>query len=123
MYLNNKANYHEAQKENQQFESYDGQEIYGSELATIINKAIDRNQNNEVEKDKKGKYINNDKNSIRIDVQMTDNKKLYPMETLNSGGMDKFVKFYREIKFKCAKIEYHITTNKVKYMLFEQITS
>lgn len=123
MYLNYKANYHEAQKENQQFESYEGKEIYGAELATIMNKAIDRNQNHEIAKDNKGKYINNDNNSIKIEVQMIDNKKIYAMETLNSGGMDKFVQFYSEIKFKCTKIEYHMTTNKVKYMLFEQITS
>ena len=57
MYLNYKANYYTAKKENRQFESYANQEIYGAELATIINKAVDNNQNNEVAKDDKGKYI------------------------------------------------------------------
>lgn len=122
MYLNYKANYYAARKENKQFESYDGQEIYGAELATVINKAVDNNQNNEVAKDEKGKYINNDNNSIKIDIKMLDNDKTYSMETLYSGGMDKFVQFYSEIKFKCTKLEYHKTTNKVKYLLFEQIT-
>lgn len=122
MYLNYKANYYTTQKENKQFESYNGQEIYGVELATVINKAVDNNQNNEVAKDEKGKYINNDKNSIKIDIKMLDNDKTYSMETLYSGGMDKFVQFYSEIKFKCTKLEYHKITNKVKYMLFEQIT-
>lgn len=122
MYLNYKANYYEAQRENKQFESYNGQEIYGTELATIINKAVDNNQNNDVEKDNKGKYINNDNNSIQIDIKILDNDKTYSMETLYSGGMDKFVQYYSEIKFKCTKLEYHKTTNKVKYMLFEQMT-
>ncbi len=122
MYLNYKANYYEAQRENKQFESYDGQEIYGAELTTIINKALDNNQNNDVLKDDKGKYINNDNNSIQIEIKMLDNEKTYAMETLYNGGMDKFVKFYNEIKFKCIKIEHHTVTNKVKYMLFEQIT-
>jgi hypothetical protein len=122
MYLNYKANYYAAQKENKQFESYDGQEIYGAELTTIINKAVDNNENNEVQKDSKGKYINNDNNSIQIDIKMLDNDKTYAMETLYSGGMEKFVQYYNEIKFKCTKIEYHQTTKKVKYMLFEQIT-
>lgn len=53
---------------------------------------------------------------------MQDNEKTYAMETLYIGGMDKFVQFYSEIKFKCTKLEYHKATNKVKYMLFEQIT-
>ena len=53
---------------------------------------------------------------------MLDNDKTYTMETLYSGGMDKFVQYYNEIQFKCTNLEYHKTTNKVKYMLFEQIT-
>ena len=36
--------------------------------------------------------------------------------------MDKFVQYYNQIKFKCTKIEYHKSTDKVKYMLIEQIT-
>lgn len=122
MYLNYKANYNEAQRQNKQFESYLGQEIYGSELTTMINKAVDNNENNEVEKDNKGNYIDNNNNSILIDINIIDNETLYKMETLYQGGMDKFVRYYSEIKFKCTKLEYHNQTNKVKFMLFEQIT-
>jgi hypothetical protein len=122
MYLNYKASYNIAQRENKQFSSYEGQEIYGSELTTIINKAVDNNENNEVEKDRNGKYIDNNKNSIQIDIKMLDNDKIYTMETLYAGGMTTFVQYYNEIQFKCTKIEYHKETSKVKYMLFEQIT-
>ena len=122
LYLNYRYNYNEAQRENKQFESYKDQEILGTELTTIINKAVDNNQNNKVEKDNKGNYQNNDNNSINIDIKMTDNDKTYKMETIYNGGMSKFIQFYGEIKFKCISIEYHSTTGKVKYMLFEQIT-
>lgn len=122
LYLNYKSNYNIALKENRQFETYDGQEIYGTELTTIINKAMDNNQNNEIQKDNKGNFIDNNSNSIQIDIKMLDNEKTYNMETLYNGGMDKFVQFYSEIKFKCTKLDYHKVTNKVKYMLFEQIT-
>ena len=122
MYLNSKANYNNAKKENLQFESYYEKEIYGAELTTIINKAMDKNNLNQVEKNSKGKYIDNQKNSIQIDIKMSDNDKTYAMETLYNGGMDKFVQYYNQIKFKCTKLEYHQATNKVKYMLFEQIT-
>lgn len=122
MYLNYKANYNQAKKENIKFETYYNQEIYGAELATIINRAIDNNIINEIQKDNKGKYINNDNNSINIDIKMLDDQKTYNMEKLFSGGMDKFVQYYNEIKFKCTVLEYHKTTNKVKYMLFVQIT-
>ena len=121
-YLNYKASYNNAKKGNMPFESYYNQEIYGTELTTIINKAIDNNDNNEVLKDKKGKYIDNKSNSINIDVKIIDNDKIYTMETLYNGGMENFIKYYNQIKFKCTIIEYHKDTNKVKYMLFEQIT-
>ena len=123
MYLNYKANYNQAKRENMQFESYYNQEIYGSDLATIINKAVDNNETNKIEKDNKGKYINNDNNSINIDIKMLDDDgTIYNMEKIYNGGTSVFVQYYGQIKFKCTKIDYHQKTNKVKYMLFEQIT-
>ena len=122
IYLNYKASYNNAKRENMQFESYYNKEIYGTELTTIINKAIDSNDNNEISKDEKVKYIDNKKNSINIDIKIKDNDKTYQMETLYNGGMDKFVQYYSQIEFKCTKIEYHKYTNRVKYMLFEQMT-
>ena len=122
MYLNYKSNYNTAKRENQKFESYYNQEIEGAELATIINWAVNENNINEIEKDNKGKYIDNDNNSINIDIKMLDNVETYNMETLYNGGIDKFVQYYSKIKFKCTDIKYHKSTNKVKYMLFEQIT-
>ena len=105
MYLNYKVKYNEAQKANMEFESYYDQNIMGTDLTTVINKAVDNNKINEVKQDNKGRYINNDENSINIDIKML-----------------KFVQYYGTIQFKCTKIDYHKTTNKVKYMLFEQIT-
>ena len=123
MYLNFKANYNAAKRENMQFESYYNEEIYGTDLATIINKAVDSNKINEVQKDNRGKYINNENNSINIDIKMLDdNGTKYTMEKIYNGGTTTFVQYYSQIKFKCTKIEYHQKTNKVKYMLFEQIT-
>jgi len=122
LYLNYKSNYYNLKKNNKQFEVYYDKEVYGAEIATIINKAIDNNEKNEVQKDNKGKYIDNNENSIKIDIKMLDNDETYQMETLYAGGMDRFVQYYNQIKFKCTKIEYHTATNKVKFMLFEQIT-
>ena len=122
MYLNYKANYYEAKKENNQFESYYEQEFYGAEVVTLINKAIDNNLTNQVLRDENGKYIENDTNSIKIDIYMLDNYTTYDMETLYSGGMDQFIQYYNQIKFKCTEIDYHKSTGKVKYMLLEQIT-
>ena len=123
IFLNYKGNYNMSKKANLEFENYLNEEIYGTDLSTVINRAVDSNEKNEVEKNNKGIYLNNDKNSISIEVKMIDNDSIYQMETFYKNGMQNFLNYYSNIKFKCTNIKYHESTKKVKYMLFEQITS
>lgn len=122
IYLNYKANFNVAKKSNLEFERYLNKEVYGNDLATIINRAMDNNFKNEVDKSDKGIYQDNGKNSINIEIKFTDNDSIYQMETLYNNGIQKFINYYNSIKFKCIDIKYHNSTDKVKYMLFEQIT-
>ena len=110
-------------QENATYEEYYQKEIYGADLATVINKAINSNETNYIEKDNKGAYIENNTNSIKIDIHILDNDTTYNMETFYNNGIDKFVENYNIIQFKCTSIEYHSETGKIKYMLFEQITT
>ena len=48
MYISYKANYNMSKKSNLAFEKYLNEEVYGSELATVINRAIDRNEKNDI---------------------------------------------------------------------------
>ena len=91
-------------------------------MATIINKTIDTNQKNGILKDKKGKYIENESNSINIDIKFIDDDVVYNIEKIYNNGIQKFVNYYRDITFICSDIEYHNSTGKIKYMKFEQIT-
>ena len=122
LYLNSINNQRIAQKENIKFEIYKDEEITGAEVTTLINKAINSNQQNEIEKDKKGRYIDNETNSINIDIKFIDDDVTYNIEKIYNNGMDKFSTYYRDIKFKCVDVQYHDKTQKIKYMLFEQIT-
>lgn len=122
LYLSNVNTYRNAQKENIKFEIYKDKEITGSEVTTLINKAIDQNKQNEISKDNKGKYIENDENSINIDIKFIDNDVTYNMEKIFDSGVEIFLAYYRNINFKCSDVKYHNKTNKIKYMLFEQIT-
>lgn len=110
-------------QENAVYEEYYQKEIYGADLATVINKAINSNETNYIEKDNKGAYIENNTNSIKIDIHILDNDTTYNMETFYNNGINKFVENYNIIQFKCTSIEYHNQTGKIKYMLFEQITT
>ena len=108
-------------KENAEFEKYIEKEINGLDIATIINKTIDKNVKNEIEQDENGMFIQNDTNSIEIEIYMKDNETTYRIEQFYNAGTEQFVQYYGNIKFKCSKIEYHKSTGKVKYMLFEQL--
>lgn len=122
LYLNYQADYNIAKKTNLEFEKYLNEEVYGTDLASIINRAIDNNEKNEVEKNNKNNYLDNNVNSINIEIKMIDNNTIYRMETIYNGGIQNFINYYSNIKFKCIEIKYHNSTKKVKYLLFEQIT-
>lgn len=121
-YMNYTKQHSEALKYNLEFEKYYQKEIYGIDLTTIINKVINNNEKNNVEIGQNKKYINNRTNSINIEIKITDTDRVYTMETLYNGGIERFVQYYGNIQFKCTKIEYHKKTGKVSYLYFEQIS-
>ena len=112
----------EVKKFNAKYEIYLDREIYGNDIASVINKAVNDNENAGVKKDEKNRYIQNDKDSVNIEIKTTDIDKTFTMEVLYNGGMEQFVKMYNGILFKSTKVEYN-SENKVSYILFEQITS
>lgn len=120
-YSSYKVEHDTIMQENAEFEQYKDKEIYGLDLATIINKVMDKNIKNEISKDDKGMFIENDTNSIKMEIYMTDNEQTYRAETFYNNGIEQFMEYYRDIKFKCSKIEYHEKTSKIKYLYFEQI--
>lgn len=113
--------YNRVIEENAEFEQYNNKEIYGIELGTIINKAIDKNTKNKVQKDEKGFYISNEENSIQIYIYIQDNEQTYKMESFYNSGTEQFIQYYGNIKFKCSKIEYHKNTRRIKHIFFEQL--
>lgn len=120
-YFSYKNEYAIILKENEKYEQYKDKEIYGIELGTLINKSIDTNIRNKIEKNSNGIFIANEENSIKIQIYMQDNEETYEMETFYNAEMEQFIQYYGNIKFKCSKIEYHKKTNKIKYLLFEQV--
>lgn len=108
-------------KENAQYEKYLNKEILGTELATLISKVTDQNEKNDIKKDEKGYYINNNENSIKIDLKMTTVNRTYPMEEIYNNQIINFVQNFNLIKFKCTNIEYHNATGKISKLVFEEL--
>lgn len=112
-------------KQNSEYEQYLSTEIYGTDVITLINKATSSNEENNVPKDEKDFYIDNNQNSIQIDlVMITDEEKnettVYKMETISKVGITNFIKNFNTTKFKCTNIEYHKQTGKIKYIEITQ---
>ena len=78
---------------NEQFETiYKDKNIYGADVLTIINKAIDNNNSYNIKKDENGNYIEDDNYSLKIELILLsedEDGKLkevkYPMETLEKA--------------------------------------
>lgn len=111
----------EIKKENMEYEKYIDKEISGTELATVIGKAIDSNKRNNIQKDDKGYYIDNGENSIKIDLKMITINKTYPMEEIYNKEITNFVQNFNSILFKCTSIEYHEKTGKISKLVFEEL--
>ena len=79
LFITQKTTIRNIKKYNSQYEYYINKSIYGTELVTLINKVINENEINKVEKDEKGFFIENNENSIKINIKMNTNGKTYQM--------------------------------------------
>ena len=118
--INIQNEHKEIAKQNMEYEYYLDKIIMGTDLASLISKVINQNEKNGVLKDKNGLYIDNNKNSIKIDLKMTTIDKTYPMEAIYNSQMINFVQNFNIIQFKCTKIEYHQNSKLVSKLVFEE---
>ena len=107
--------------DNKTYESYENKEVLGTDIISIINKATDSNKKNDIKIGEDGNYVDNGKNSIRIEIKFLELDKVITMERINNVGIEKFWSNYGALSFKCTKIEYHEKTHRVKYMYFEEV--
>jgi len=119
--LENQKKIENATKINRDYNTYYDKTILGTDLISIINKTTNYNEKNKVEKDEKNIYQDNHKNSIKIEVKFLESDDVILMEAISSRGSEEFVKNFSAANFKCTNIEYHESTNQVKYLMFEQV--
>ena len=108
----------QAKRFNSEFEFYNKASVFGTDITTVINKAIDNNEKYDIEKNENGEYIPDEENSIKIYIHMIINETTYPMEKLKSTGLDDFTRYFGEVEFRCTEIKYHKATGKIAEMTF-----
>ena len=120
MYLYRSYSTKEEQQINNEYSAYYNQQKQGSDLISIINRTADLNNKNNVEKNEKGFYIENDTNSIKLYIGFTyeNDTKVLDMERVINNGIESFLKVYSTAKFKCTEVTYHEKTKNVKSLTF-----
>lgn len=106
---------------NKEYENYLGKQLYGTEVTTIINKAMKNNKDYHIEKDDKGIYINDNKYCIKVELNMITVEKTFQMEQIYNAGITEFVKNFNLIAFECTSIEYHKETGRISKIIFTQL--
>lgn len=108
----------DAKKFNSEYEFYNKESILGTDITTIINKAINNNQKYSISKDENGLYIPDEENSIKIYIHMISNETTYPMESFVARSLEDFTRFFGQVSFKCTDVKYHSKTGKISEMTF-----
>ncbi len=107
----------EIQAFNEPYEYYDSDNLNGLDVITVINKAINNNEKNNIVKDEKGKYVDDGENSIRVFV--TIGEETYNMEKISELGIESFITYFGTDSFKCEEIKYHEDSGKVSEITFK----
>ena len=96
--------------------------VLGTDITTIINKAINSNEKFNIEKDINDLYIPNDSNSIKIYIIFSEkDNRYYPMESLIQNNFEDFTKYFGGAEFKCVNVKYHEKTGQIAEMIFSVI--
>ena len=107
------------------YHKFNKDDLIGLDIVSVINKAMNENEINEVYKDDAGYYNPDDNRSIIIYVDLTkeddknDDFKVFRMERIVQVGMDSFVRLFGNVKFKCTKVNMHKDTGRIASMIFE----
>lgn len=106
---------------NKDYESLYNNVISGTTFATNINKILDANSKNNVQKDENGYYLDNGENSIIVEIKFKDSDNIFRIEQIYNNGISKFIGLYANLNFKCTKIQYHSKTKLISYLYIEEV--
>lgn len=110
----------DVKKFNKIFLEYNRNNLYGTDITTVINKAMDNNAQYKIEKDESGLYIPDNQYSTKIYINLVAEGDTYPMESFYKVGIKKFTEYFGELKFECNQINYH-KNGRISEMYFQAI--
>ncbi len=88
------------------YEEYKDKTVFGTDVATIINKAVDDNAKNS--------------HSIEVKIKFLESEEMYSMEPIIKQGIQTFIQHYGEKTFTCTQIDYE--AHKITTIWIEEIS-
>lgn len=105
-------------KFNKAFLDFNRNNLYGTDITTVMNKAIDNNEQYKIKKDESGLYIPDELFSTKIYIILEKEGSKYPMEKFYKVGIKEFTKYFGELNFECTKVNYH-ENGRISEMFFQ----
>ncbi len=105
---------------NKEFTIYQENDFQINTVVTLMNKAIQKNKDNNINQDDKNYFIENDTNSIKVFLEIKSRNSLIPMEDLilsEKAGTEKVEYAFSDLLFRITKIEYHQKTGQIKNII------
>ena len=113
----------EINKINNEFLAYKKSIVKINKIVTLMNRAIDINNKNNIEKDENGIYEENNTNSIKVYLKVKSSDSKMEMERLmlnDKAGVEKVEYAFSDLIFEMTNVEYHQKTGQVKSITFEE---
>jgi len=108
-------------KINNEFLGYEKSIVKINTIVSLMNKAIDVNNKNNIPKDENNVFIENDKNSIKVYLKVKSSDSKMEMEKLmldEKAGVEKVEYAFGDLLFEMKDIQYHKKTGQIKSITF-----
>ena len=108
-------------KFNYQFEQYFDKEIYGADVVTIMSKAIDNNNQYNIARDEENKFVEDNKNCLKVMIRFKDVDKKFDMESIEKAGIEGFMQNFSKSTFKIIEYKYNEESKRIGKIVIEEI--
>ena len=87
----------------------------------MINRAMNENISNNIERNENGEFIDDGERSVRIEIEMITIEETFSMEWIYDRGMMEFVGAFNFVTFESVEVEHHRRTGRISRMVFRQL--
>lgn len=108
-------------KFNYQFEQYFDKEIYGADVVTIMSKAIDNNNQYNIARNEENKFVEDNKNCLKVMIRFKDVDKTFDMESIEKAGIEGFMQNFSKSTFKIIEYKYNEESKRIGKIVIEEI--